>query len=56
MKPTPNTNITAEQIAALSPNDRREFFKFKKYLKMKTTVFGRRMLKTQKYWRDYQGI
>lgn len=51
-----NTNFTAEQLAALSSNDRAEIQKFRRYLKLKKTKRGRAFLATQKYWRDYQGI
>lgn len=51
-----NTNFTSEQLAALSPNDRAEIQKFRRYLKLKTTKRGRKFLSSQKYWRNYQGI
>jgi hypothetical protein len=51
-----NTNLSTEQLNALSPNDRREVLKMKKYLKLQRTKHGREVLRTQKYWRDYQGI
>lgn len=47
-------NFKPEELAALSPNDRREVMKFTKYLKLKTTKRGRNFIKTQKYWQDYE--
>lgn len=53
---TANTNFTHEQLAALSPNDRKEIQKFRRYLKLQKTKRGRKFLQSQEYWRNYQGI
>lgn len=48
--------LTEEQLKQLSAKDRSEIGKFKRYLKLKATRWGRNILKTQQYWKDYQGI
>ena len=50
------SNFTQEQLAALSPNDRKEALKFQRYLKLKQTKRGREVLRIQAYWRTYEGL
>lgn len=51
-----NTNFTAKQFATLSKNDRSELMKFQRFLKLQKTKWGRKILITQQYWRDYQAL